>query len=416
MSARSQGYLRGRRQTCCPVKKKMAWSVVGMLAAAICCQAMAQLDIIGHKQLRQIPADTPSGGGGGVKTKKQFAVYDAVAVVKRNLTGAEITNNSVDSVLSDGASANVTMDGDRDGEMVSYSTKFSVSLKNNKEEERIDRNSYQYPISYPVGHQQHQQPGGVGGGGIGGLGGGVGGYLGGGGSPGYLNPSYLQYPPLTENLTPQISPHQVRGQLGGQQYPGSQPGYYQHHQPPQYSQYHQYSPTYHSPPYQSYHAPAPATGSEYRQSLPYGELYPSQDYLFSPQHSQDYLAAPLQYDDTDITEPPAEITAKSEQKQGKHAEKRGLGLGGLGPIGGPLGIPPHAGGYLGPIGGYGGPIGGLRPGGLLRPGLHHRIPHHVPVPVPVHVPIVRTFHTKHLNQHDHLHKHKNTHSHKVRQN
>ena len=84
-----------------------------------------------------------------MRTKKQFAVYDAVALVKKNLTGPEMTNNSVaDSVLSEGASPNVTKDGEE--EMVSYSTKFSVSLKNNKEEERIDRNSYQYP-SYSVG-------------------------------------------------------------------------------------------------------------------------------------------------------------------------------------------------------------------------------------------------------------------------
>merc|ERR1711990_827018 len=364
------------------VNKKMSWSVLGLLVAAAWCQVLvrAQLDIVGHKQLGQIQdTDTPSAGAvAGVKTKKQFAVYDAVAVLKKNLTGTEITDNSVsDSVLSDGASPNVTNDGEEE-EMVSYSTKFSVSLKNNKEEERIDRNSYQYP-SYSVGQLQQPSAGGIGGGylggvagnsggypgigpggsggylgrgpgGTGGYPGGVsGGYVGGGVSPGYLGSSYLQYPPLSENLTP------------GQQYPGSQSGYYQSQpaQYPQYQQYQQYSPPYQSPHYQSY------PGPEYRQSLPYGELFPSQDYLFSPQSqsqpgsSQEYLTAPLQFDTRDLTEPSAELSAKSEQKPGEHAEKRGLGLGGLGgigPIGGPLGIPPHAGGYLGPIGGFGGHI------------------------------------------------------------
>ena len=378
-----------RTQALTPVNKMIAWTVVGLLVVAGWGQAIAQLDIEGHKQLLQQQeergeTDSPSQQ---VKPLKHFQVYDALdGVVKGNITENEIADNLLDdSVGKEGKEPNVT------NEMVAYSTKFSVSLKSDREEDPIDRNSYQYP-TYPADSVQ-QSPG----------------YLKAGGAPGYSQ-GYIQYPPINENLTPPQGLQQHQAYYQPHQYPGAysqqlgqyHPGQFQfaQYQPGPY-QSSQYQPLQYQPgQYQSVQPPV----AEYRQSLPYGELYPTQD----------YLAAPLQYDATDPSQDGAtQVTAKSEQKLGEQAEKRGLGLGGAGPVVGPV-LPPHAGKFLGPIGGYGGHLGGL-PGGLIGPGLHQPLPHRVPVPVPVQVPIVRTFLTKHINNHDHLHKHKNTHTHKGRQ-
>ena len=399
----------------------MAWKPEGLLVMMACCLVMGQLDIEGHKELlEQQDQDKKDITSEPVKSQKHFQVYDAVTtVVKENITDDDMNNILFVPALTARNEPNVT------NEMVSYSTKFSVSLKNNDDEGRIDRNSYHYP-SYPVGKAQ--------------------------------SPGYIQFPTINENLTPQVfqqprtyyQPQQFLDPYSQQTpYPSFQyqsrpyqPAQFQsaQYQPDQYqpAQYQpaQYQPDRYQPgqyqpdQYQSYQPPR----AEYRQSLPYGELYPSQEHLIAPPtqeylgtslsapHNQEYLTAPLTtsptkeyltapllYDDSELANSADEVTAKSEQKLGEQAEKRGLGLAFKG---GHLGLPPPAGGFGRPLG----PIGVYGAGSLLRPGIHHPLPHRVPVPVPVHVPVVRTFHTKHYNNHDHVHKHKNTHSHKGRQN
>ena len=426
----------------------MLWGLLGLGLVMFRCGlvvSVSQLDIEGHKQLL-INKETPN-----IETKKEFQVFQAVTEPQKSskqLDEVEVSDTHDNETVSENIDELVPKD-----EIISYSTKVSVSMKKDREEEQIDRNSYYVPPSSGYNQQSYLSPSIA--------------------SPQSVSPSLSSipssaysvspslssipssghsvspsftslpssgysvmpslsslptsaqsvspssyYPTLSDNLTPPIlnqfspsqsSPYyhhpqfQPQLQTQGVQYtPGYSYGYPDlvHQQQP--SQYQQQLPEQYlqqpGVPYQTVYQSYPQR--EYRTGLPYGELYP-----------KEYLTAPVEYDDLVTAEAPElqqayDGTEKSENtgtdgRGGIVAEKRGL-VGGLG------GVKPHIGPRLPGLGGYG-PHRGLLGHPLSRyPPLHHR----VPLPVPVHVPVVRTIHTNHLNNHDHVHKHTNSHSHK----
>ena len=457
---------------------KMSWRQIGLGFLLVGC-GVSQLDIQGHKDLLQ-KQEKPKIE---VKKEKSFKVYDAVS---SNSSVSE-QNDEKDTKKEVSEVDSKAKVDDKNDEMISYSTKISVSLKQDDNGELIDRNSY-YPPPVVGGnnyqphnvnqlpqhnvhplqqHVQQVQP--------------------------VQPPAAEYYPPISENLTPPINAHNTHAQTpsqsqqyyvpGGLQY-GLGPGYgynypeYNQQQPGAYPSQIQdpniytsqlqdpslyasqiqdpslyasqiqdpslypsqiqdqrlqpgvpYQPSYQNSQYYP----------EYRSGLPYGELHPN-EYLTPNEYlaPKEYLTPPVvDYDNLDTKEVADQQSSTAKTEDGEPvAEKRGIGIGGIGhPLVGAPGNPllgaklgglghPLVGAKFGGLGPYGrlGAYGGFRPpigprpiGGLIRPGLGYP-GRHVPLPVPVHVPLVRTIHTKHFNQHDHVHKHKNTHSHKHNHN
>merc|ERR1719300_1397124 len=278
--------------------------------------------------------------------------------------------------------------------MISYSTKISVSLKQDDNGELIDRNSYYPPPAvggnnyqphnvnqlpqhnvHPLQqHVQQVQP--------------------------VQPPAAEYYPPISENLTPPITAHNTHAQTpsqsqqyyvpGGLQY-GLGPGYgynypeYNQQQPGAYPSQIQdpniyasqiqdpslypsqnqdqrlqpgvpYQPSYQNSQYYP----------EYRSGLPYGELHPN-EYLTPNEYlaPKEYLTPPVvDYDNLDTKEVADQQSSTAKTEDGEPvAEKRGIGIGGIGhPLVGAPGNP-LLGAKLGGLGPYGrlGAYGGFRP-------------------------------------------------------
>ena len=406
----------------------MAWGALGLGTVAVlwvqCRVATAQLDIAGHQQLQEAGQLQPTLE---VKKEKSFQVFDAVTERPvGNVTSSTVAqvpvlvevSNLVDNETSGGEASSSR------GEMVSYSTKVSVSMKQapGPGEQLIDRASF-YPPGQLYGPQHHYPaiseqltPASLG---------------------SSVQPQQQQYQPQYHQLQ-QYTPAQSQQQYylpplyQHQQFPGVQygpgpaygytssyPSYLNLTSYPEYAQvqapylqsqvvpqeYPQYQlhPGYplHQAPYHGLGHGYP--GREYRAGLPYGELYP-QEYLTTPLDPAPSPGHSLQQQGYGTK---AKAEAKIEEEGVDSAEKRGLALGGIGGhIRPPLGPKLHG---LGPVG----PLGAVVKPPLLPPKLPLK-PHfrHVPVPVPVHVPLVRTLHTNHLSNHEHVHRHTNTHAHK----
>ena len=447
--------------------RKMARVTVGLGLMALCSQAMGQLDIIGHKEM--LKKQEQESQKLEVKTEKSFQVFEAVKekdIIRENNSSSSASKSPKSLLTVKKINENETSTLADDGEMVSYSTKVSVSMKTDNNGEQIDRTSYYVPPGgnnfIRIPQQSHHAS-----------------------YPGSSSPQHYQYPTINENLTPTTS-LQSHPENNLQSYPPSYPpsalqGYtsdqtnpYYHHQAyPQTSHYPlsphvgspgvsgqqpavsgvqygvtgqqpavpgvQYGvtgPSYgyssypdygHLPYHHHHHQPPLQPGvpyhqqqlyqphqqpAELRQGLPYGELYPK-EYLTAPVDFDDIATPSGDSEQLQVYDAVPKSEAKVEEGGVVSAEKRGLGLGGIGaglkPHFKPIG--PHLGG-IGHPGAFGHPIGHVRP--LVKPIHHHHIrPHIIPVPrpVPVHVPVVRTFHTNHIQNHDHVHKHKNTHNH-----
>ena len=392
---------------------KMAWKVLNVLV--LVCGVMAQLDIEGHKQLLKKQNKTVSDAKRG-KSEDQFQIFNALGESKSikevQVPKEKINENSqraekVETTKNVLQERQDVINNQEDlNQNVLYSTRFSISQK--EVSDPIDRNSQL--LNY---NQQEQQQG----------------------VPLQTDASYLQYQPLQENLTPPL-PYT--------------PSYYQAplyntiQTPPSYSQYQQQLPdqgraSY--PLYQAYPQAYPSTyypQQEYRNDpLPFGQLYPQNDYLTPADYSQDVESKDVSkkylgpaYENNEAIENKVAGIEESVEKKGLAG---GLHPGKLG-YGGHLGPVPHLGhiggaGHISPghlaygrtlghggVLGYGGHLGhgGHLPlGAHLGPGIGHKVLHHGHhVPVPVHVPIVKAIHHAHVSQHDHHHKHANQHTHK----
>merc|ERR1712064_146316 len=180
---------------------KMSWRQIGLGLILFGC-GVCQLDIQGHKDLLQ-KQEKPKIE---VKKEKRFKVYDAVS---SNSSVSEKEDDK-DTKKKDSDVAKEADVNNKNDEMISYSTKISVSLKQDDNGELIDRNSY-YPPPVVGGnnYQQHNplpqhnvhpiqqhvqqvQP---------------------------VQPPADYYPPISENLTPPINAHaQTQTPSQSQQY------------------------------------------------------------------------------------------------------------------------------------------------------------------------------------------------------
>merc|ERR1719474_804336 len=248
----------------------MAPKVLNVLV--LVCGIMAQLDIEGHKQLLKKQNKTTTNAK-SVKSEDKFQIFNAVGDSK-TIKEVQISNKKIEKIAKNSdkvdSSQNVLKErqdviNDQEdlNQNVLYSTRFSISQK--EVGNPIDRNSQ--VLNY---NQQAQQQG----------------------VPLMTDASYLQYQPLKENLTPALpyAPSYY-------QTPGQAPLYSTVQTQPTYSQYQQQLPdqylqgTASYPLYQTIPQAYPSTyypQQDYRSDpLPFGQLYPQNDYLTPTDYTQD---------------------------------------------------------------------------------------------------------------------------------
>ena len=120
--------------------RKMVRVAVSLGLVAICGGAVGQLDIAGHKELlkkQEIPKLE-------VKTEKSFQVFEAVNDEHRKSNSSSHASTNGKALVT----VNKTPDNETSSlndEMVSYSTKVSVSMKTDNHGQQIDRTSYFVP-------------------------------------------------------------------------------------------------------------------------------------------------------------------------------------------------------------------------------------------------------------------------------